>query len=257
MRNVLCILLAALFALFAVSALAVDDDIGSCVFRIADWRACHYDAGFYEIGVDIPAGRYVLHAADDLSVYMQVGSQAYRDDVDMHSPDYASYIVATPGSVMYSASLVDVHTPIELQDGQIVESWNDFLLLPLDAIHYIFDASWQSDFNDSRFNYDTALNSPDEYFGASGVIGGFVTVTDASPDLPGYQICVAATGADSGDATDYIAFAISEEYAPRPLRAGDAVEFFVVMIGTLDIPLTDGTSQTVPMCIAYQTRIIE
>lgn len=257
MRNVICVFLSALLALLAVSALAADDEIGSCVFRVADWRARHYDAGFYEVGVDIPAGRYVLHAADDLNVYMQVGSQAYRDDVDMHSPDYVSYIVATPGSRMYSASLVDVHTPIDLHDGQFVESWNDFLLLPPDAIHYMFDVPWQSDFNYTRFNYDTALNSPDEYVGASGVIGGCVAFTDASPDLPGYQICVAATGADSGNAADYIAFAISEEYAPRTLRAGDAVEFFVVMLGAVDIPLTDGTTLTVPMCVAYDTRIIE
>lgn len=62
---------------------ALKDQINLAIWSSEEWQEVEVPAGIYEIGIDIPAGKWTIRAADGMSTTVKWGTDLEKSGVDI------------------------------------------------------------------------------------------------------------------------------------------------------------------------------
>lgn len=127
-RKILLIVFALVFMQNACAADTIDDLIAEkeklCMelWNIKGWDGAILPMGVYEIGKDIPDGKWTIVAYENASVQVQYGASLRRGGASMHEEIdvIQSEKVTSPAVVWFDSSIDDAYFDLYLQNGMFL-----------------------------------------------------------------------------------------------------------------------------------------
>lgn len=97
---------------------ALKDQINLAIWQSEDWQQVEVPQGVYQIGVDIPAGKWTITPKADATTYIKVGDETTNGGTEVKMK--FGEVVWDTGAMMYKEGNLTEYT-IELEDGQYLQ----------------------------------------------------------------------------------------------------------------------------------------